>query len=135
MKAQATLEFLAVLAAFLAFLAAWAPLSAGVREKIISRAQEAEAQAELSRLAFAAEEAYLLGDGNSREIGARSLSGAPLRWSDGEICAEVAGRPLCAEGRFRARAGGATVRPGNPRMLVSCCSEGAVEFTASTGSP
>ncbi|MDD5317690.1 MAG: hypothetical protein PHF51_03055 [Candidatus ainarchaeum sp.] len=135
MKAQATLEFLAVLAAFLAFLAAWAPLGAGVREKIISRAQEAEAQAELSRLAFASEEAYLLGDGNSREIDARALAGATIRWSDGEIGADVSGRALRAAARFRARAGEALMQPGKPKILVSCCSEGGVEFTVSTGSP
>lgn len=119
-RGQASLEYLVVLAAFLSFLAVWAPLSEWVRASAIEKAGEAEASFELSRLEHAAEDAYLLGEGNSREVEVHALAGKTVR----------------LQGKFTP-AGAELVIPANSReVIVSCCTnEGKVEFKASTVPP
>ena len=130
-KGQTTLEALLVLAAFFAFLAIWAPLSESVRERMMQHADGLEASSALSRVAYAAEEAFLLGNGNAREVRVEALAGKALRVSDGTL--EAGGSS--ATGRFKAMDGEIAVPEGG-KMTVSCCTaDGDVEFRASTALP
>jgi len=129
MRGQASIEALLVLAAFLAFLAIWVPVSEGARGRMISHAKEVEAEAALSRIAYAAEEAYLLGNGNVREVRVEALEGMMLRVEDGSVRAGN----LSALGKFRAEGTGLVA---GSHVTVACCSQdGKAEITASRGSP
>jgi len=130
-KGQVTLEALLVLAAFFAFLAIWAPLSESVRERMIQHSDGLEASSALSRLSYAAEEAFLLGNGNAREVRVEALAGKALRVSDGNLETDGAS----ATGRFKAKDGEIAVPEGG-EITVSCCSaNGDVEFRVSTALP
>jgi len=136
-KAQASLELLLVLAAFISVLALILPRVESVREGVLASVQAGEEQAELARIAHAAAEAYLLGDGNVRELRMHALAGKTLSISDGMISAagSAGGVNFTESGAFCARRCALALPASGGRVLVSCCSPQGVEFTASTATP
>jgi hypothetical protein len=94
-----------------------------------------EAKAALSRIAFAADEAYLLGEGNSRELSASALSGATINVSSGSLAASIGGTTIKQACKFRAQAKTLAISGSSPRILIRCCTPEGVEFTSSTSSP
>ena len=134
-RAQASLELLIVFAALLAFLSAWIPIAESIRERALEEARLTEARVELSQISSAAEEAYILGDGNSRTVYAGALKGASLAISDNMIAAKIGGNQLQAKGRFRAHEKTVMLGESSPYAGVRCCSEEGIELTSSTGSP
>lgn len=129
MRAQLSLEMLLVLAIILTALSVLIPLEESLREKLSASAQDTATELSLARLASAAEQAFLLGSGNSRDINAVSLAGKTLTISDGKIETQGLSGILEATGSFRSAQNSLFV-PGNASISIACCSEGNVIFSS-----
>ncbi|RLG20090.1 hypothetical protein DRN67_00880 [Candidatus Micrarchaeota archaeon] len=89
-RAQVSLEFLILLIAFLAFLAAWLPLLAEIKEGAERRVALNRAREAGARLAGALDDVCILGEGNVREL--------ELNFVD-EVKVEVKGRRVFVIGK------------------------------------
>jgi len=132
-RGQASLEYLLVLAALFAFLAVWVPVITNVQDKALAYSEASGANGALSRLAFTAEEVYLLGDGNMREVCVGALNGMTLRISNGKIAASYKEMDFEVSGKFNARNAEITLPESDACVAVYCCVNGKAEFTASRG--
>ena len=75
-KAQVSLEFLVLMAAFLAFLAAWLPLIGKMKADSERALSISYARESAARLAGALDDVCMLGGGNVREVDVRLVGGA-----------------------------------------------------------
>ena len=134
-RGQASLDYILVLAALLAFLAIWVPLISHIQERILVYSEVSEAKSAVSRLAHAAEEVYLLGGGNKREMRTEALNGMVLSVNDGKVAVERDSVVIEATGRFRAKEARIPLPSNGTHVIISCCGDdGKAEFIVSTGS-
>lgn len=68
LRGQSSIEFLILLAAFFAFLAAWVPVINSVRQASAESMEQKYAELALSDLVGAGDEVFILGSGNAREV-------------------------------------------------------------------
>jgi hypothetical protein len=133
-KAQASLELMLLLAAFLSVLAITTPAAMRLKQSMESGARQAEAQAALWRIAGASEGAYLLGEGNARELRAPALYGWSFSASGGTLKARSGELQAEAGGNFDCKPFSRTLAQGEA-LHVRCCEGGMLAFTASTETP
>jgi len=75
-RAQVSLELLVLVAAFLAFLAAWLPVLGGIKEGAERGIAVSLARDSAARLAGALDDVCMLGEGNARVVEVRLAGGA-----------------------------------------------------------
>jgi len=111
-KAQVSLEFLVLAAAFLAFLAAWLPVIAKVKGSAESGAEAAYLQEAAARIAGALDSVCLMGEGNVRVVEIRLARDAKLELTGRKLFLVAGGNAVEKDLRCEAEGAGMVLEDG-----------------------